>query len=42
MWEEGKIIPLLKDNELTFSGPNSRPVSILPALSKAAERIIHA
>lgn len=42
MWKEGKIIPLLKDNELTVSGPNSRPISILPALSKAIERIIHA
>ncbi len=37
--EGGKIIPLLKDNKLPFSGPNSKPISILLELSK--ERIIH-
>lgn len=41
LWKEGKIIPLLKDNKLPFSGPNSRPISILPALSKIMEKIIH-
>ena len=41
MWKEGKIIPLLKDSRLPFCGPNSRPISILHALSKVMERIIH-
>lgn len=41
LWKEGKIIPLLKDNKLPFSGPNNRPISILPALNKVMERIIH-
>ena len=38
MLKEGKLIPLLK---LLFIGPNSRPISVLPALSKVMERIIH-
>lgn len=40
-WKEGKIIPLPKDTRSTFSGPNSRPISILPVLSKIMERIIY-
>jgi hypothetical protein len=41
LWKEGKLIPLLKNHKLPFTGPYSRPISILPALSKVMERIIH-
>lgn len=40
LWKEGKIIPLPKDTKTTFCGPNSRPVSILPILSKLLEKIV--
>ena len=40
LWKEGKIIPLPKDTKLTFCGPNSRPISILPVLSKLLEKIV--
>lgn len=40
LWKEAKIIPLPKDKNSTFNGPNSRPISILPALSKLIEKII--
>ena len=39
-WKEGKIIPLPKDARATFCGPNSRPISILPVLSKLLEKIV--
>lgn len=39
-WKEAKIIPLLKDENKTFNGPNSRPISILPLLSKIIEKIV--
>lgn len=42
LWKEGQVIPLPKDSKLPFSRPNSRPISILPALSKIMERITHA
>ncbi len=38
--KEWKIIPLPKDATLTFNGPNSRPTSILPVLSKVFEKIM--
>lgn len=41
LWKEGKIIPLIKDNRLSYNGLNCRPISILPALSKVMEKIIH-
>lgn len=41
LWKEGKIIPLIKDNRLSYNGHNCRPISILPALSKVMEKIIH-
>lgn len=39
-WKEAKIIPLPKDKKASFSGPNSRPISLLPALSKILEKTI--
>jgi len=40
LWKEGKIIPLPKDMKSTFCGQNSRPISILPSLSKLLEKIV--
>ena len=40
-WKEAKIIPLPKDSKSPLSGKNSRPIAILPVLSKLMERIIH-
>ena len=40
LWKEGKIIPLPKDIKSAFCGPNSRPISILPVLSKILEKIV--
>lgn len=39
-WKEAKIIPLPKDKKKTFTPPNSRPISLLPALSKIFEKIV--
>ena len=39
IWKEGKMIPLPKDGRLT--GKNSRPITILPVLSKLMERIVY-
>lgn len=41
IWKEGKIIPLPKDGRLALTGKNSRPITILPVLSKLMERIVH-
>lgn len=40
IWKEAKIIPLPKDKNKSFNGPNSRPISILPLLSKVVEKIV--
>ena len=40
IWKEGKIIPLPKDGRLAFTRKNSRPITILPVLSKLMERIV--
>lgn len=40
-WKQAKIVPLPKDKKLSFSGSNSRPISILPVLSKILESIVH-
>lgn len=40
LWKEAKIIPLPKDKNKSFTGPNSRPISILPLLSKILEKIV--
>ena len=41
IWKEGKIIPLPKDGRQALTGKNSRPITILPVLSKLMERIVH-
>ena len=40
LWKEAKVIPLPKNKKATFSGANSRPISLLPVLSKILERIV--
>lgn len=40
-WKIAKITPLPKDSKDVFSGKNSRPISLLPALSKVMERIVY-
>lgn len=39
-WKEGKILPLPKGKSKIFNGPNCRPISILPVLSKVLEKIV--
>lgn len=36
-WKETKVIALQKNAALSFSGANSRPISLLPVLSKLFE-----
>ena len=40
-WKIAKIIPLPKNSKEAFSGKNSRPISILPTLSKIMESIVY-
>ena len=39
-WKTAKVIPLLKSQSAPFSGPNCRPISLLPALAKIMEKIV--
>lgn len=39
-WRAAKIIPISKNSRASFCGANSRPISILPTLSKLLERIV--
>jgi hypothetical protein len=39
-WKEAKIIPHIKYNNCAFNGPSSRPISILPVLSKLIVKIV--
>jgi hypothetical protein len=39
-WREAKVIPLPKSGKAAFIGSNSRPISLLPALSKLLEKCI--
>lgn len=39
-WKIAKIIPLPKNAKMPFSGPNSRPISLLPCLGKLLERVV--
>ena len=39
-WKEAKVTPLSKNSNENFSGKNSRPISLLPILSKLLEKII--
>ena len=41
IWKEGTIIPIPKDGRLALTGKNSRPITILPVLSKLMERIVY-
>lgn len=38
-WKIAKIIPLPKNNTVLFHSSNSRPIGLLPALSKIIKRI---
>lgn len=40
MWKIAKVTPLPKNSKESFTGPSSRPISILPALSKLMEGIV--
>ena len=40
-WKLAKVIPLSKNQSAPFSGPNSRPISLLPALAKIMEKIVY-
>lgn len=40
-WKRAKIIPLPKNKKVPFSGANSRPISLLPVLSKMMESIVY-
>ena len=39
-WREDKVIPLPKSSKVAFTGSNSRPKSLLPALSKRLEKMV--
>lgn len=36
-----KVVPIPKNKKMPFSGPNSRPISLLPILGKIMERIVY-
>lgn len=40
-WKMAKLIPLIKNNKEPLSGQNSRPISLLPALSKIMEKVVY-
>jgi hypothetical protein len=37
---EAEVIPLPKNNKAPFTGSNSRPISLLPTLSKPLEKMV--
>ena len=39
-WKTAEVIPHLKDGDHEIAS-NNRPISLLPALSKVVERIVH-
>ena len=39
-WREAKVIPLPKNSKAPFTGSNSRPISLLPTLSKLLEKMV--
>lgn len=41
IWKEAKVIPLLKDSRSALTGPNSRPISLLPVLSTLLEKMVN-
>jgi hypothetical protein len=38
-WREAKVIPPPKSGKTAFTGSNSRPISLLPALSKLLQKV---
>ena len=40
VWKSAKVVPLPKNKQKSFSAVNSRPISILPVLSKLMERVV--
>lgn len=40
IWKSAKVVPLLKSKHQSFSADNSRPISILPVLSKLMEKCV--
>lgn len=39
-WKRAKIIPIPKNKSVSFTGSNSRPISLLPLLSKIMEKVV--
>ena len=39
-WKTAKVTPLLKNHSAPLSGPNCRPISLLPALAKIMEKVV--
>ena len=39
-WWEANVIPLPKGGKATFTGSNSRPISLLPTLTKLLEKMV--
>ena len=39
-WREAKVFPLPKSGKAVFTGSNSRPKSLLPALGKLFEKMV--
>lgn len=39
-WKHAKICPIPKDPKQAFTASNSRPISLLPSLSKVLERVV--
>jgi len=39
-WKRAKVVPLPKSSTTRLSGPNSRPISLLPAFSKVMEKVV--
>lgn len=40
VWKSAKVVPLPKNKRDSFSAGNSRPISILPVLSKLMEKVV--
>lgn len=40
LWKKAKNIPIMKNSKVPLTGQNSRPISILPVLSKLMEKVM--